>query len=229
MTNHLLLISDHLPFSQELIIDLQEHECSIHAGEFEHYTTDIQNKLQRYSLIIIDIHRHIDWVPGALEKFRELKHLSFLILSPSEKEQDCLNAFSAGADDYLKKPFVVAECVARIKALLRRSHNTPMDDAILSHGDLLINCLTRHAVMKNQALNLTNSQFNLLEIFLRYPGRVFSKEQLTEYSLGRKYTAYDRSIDVHVSHLRHKLSEDHHDESWIQTIRGYGYAFVAKG
>ena len=104
-----------------------------------------------------------------------------------------------------------------------------MDNATLSMGPLFLNCLTRQAVLDEQILSLTNSEFNVLEIFLRYPGRVLSKEQLTEYSLGRKYTAFDRSIDVHISNLRQKLNEDHHDESWIQTIRGYGYSFVAKG
>ena len=229
MNSQLLLISDHLSLSQDLIADLRQHHCDVHSAELNKIQTHIIQETSKYALIIFDVHHHIAWIPDILQKLQEHKHISFLILSASDKEQDCLDAFSAGADDYLKKPFVLAECVARIKALLRRTHNTPLDNAVIKHGELLLNCLTRQAVLENQPLNLTNSQFNLLEIFLRYPGRVLSKEQLTEYSLGRKYTAYDRSIDVHVSHLRHKLGEDHHDESWIQTIRGYGYSFVAKG
>jgi two-component system response regulator CpxR len=229
MNNCLLLISDNLSISQDLINDLKEHDCDVQSAEFSKIQANIVQETSKYTLIIFDVHHHIEWIREALQKLKDHQHIRFLILSASDKEQDCLDAFSAGADDYLKKPFVLAECVARIKALLRRAHTPSLDNAVLKHGELVLNCLTRQAVLENHQLNLTNSQFNLLEIFLRYPGRVLSKEQLTEYSLGRKYTAYDRSIDVHVSHLRHKLGEDHHDESWIQTIRGYGYSFVAKG
>jgi two-component system response regulator CpxR len=229
MNTQLLLISEDLQQSRALIADLKEHELFSDSLDFNTSISDIQTKVQRYTLIILDMHQHQSKMLNMLAKLRDFQNLYFLVLSPSEHEQDCLDAFSAGADDYLKKPFILAECVARIKALLRRSRQTPLDDAILVHGELVVNCLTRQAALSDLALNLTNSQFNILELFLRYPGRVFSKEQLTEYSLGRKYTAYDRSIDVHVSNLRHKLSADHHDESWIETIRGYGYAFIAKG
>lgn len=229
MNTQLVLISEDLSLSQNLISELKEHDIFLDTLDFNMPLSEVQAKIQRYHLIILDIHHHVSESFNLLSKLRNQENFYFLILNSSEKEQDCLDAFAAGADDYLKKPFILAECIARIKALLRRSNQTPLDDAILIHGDLIINCLTRQATLNNSHLNLTNSQFNILELFLRYPGRVFSKEQLTEYSLGRKYTAYDRSIDVHVSNLRHKLSADHHDESWIETIRGYGYAFIAKG
>lgn len=229
MNNNIFLFSDQLDLSAKLANDLKEHECILQTASPADLNSNLANKLQHFSLVVFDLHSTKTHIPHLLEHFKEFKHLHFLVLSPSENEQDCLDAFSAGADDYLKKPFVLAECVARIKALLRRSHYTPVDEAIITHGVLVLNCLTRQATLENKSLSLTNSQFNILEIFLRYPGRVLSKEQLTEYSLGRKYTAYDRSIDVHVSNLRHKLGMDQHDESWIQTVRGYGYAFVAKG
>ena len=229
MNNNILFICDDVKLSETLVTDLKDHQCEIQPLCLNELGSDIGNKVQRFSLVVFDIHDQKTNIPSLLELFKEYKHLHFLILGPSDNEQDCLDAFAAGADDYLKKPFVVAECVARIKALLRRSHATPMDDAIITHGSLVLNCLTRQAMLDSKSLTLTNSQFNILEIFLRYPGRVLSKEQLTEYSLGRKYSAYDRSIDVHISNLRHKLGDDHHDESWIQTVRGYGYAFVAKG
>jgi two-component system response regulator CpxR len=229
MNNHILLFSDQLDLSQTLINDLREHECVLQTASIEDLNSTIGHKVQHFSLVVFDLHSSKTDIPKLLDEFIAYKHLHFLVLSPSEQEQDCLDAFQAGTDDYLKKPFVLAECVARIKALLRRSHYAPVDEAIITHGALVLNCLTRQATLENKSLSLTNSQFNILEIFLRYPGRVLSKEQLTEYSLGRKYTAYDRSIDVHVSNLRHKLGMDQHDESWIQTVRGYGYAFVAKG
>lgn len=228
MNLELLLLSDHTHLSQNFLNDLKDHNFSVNMHHIDAFHQD-PHRAEPYALILFDIHHDMHKIIPLIEKARTFRHLGILILSPSPLETNCLDAFSAGADDYLRKPFLPAECIARIKALLRRFHATPMDEAILSHGPLYLNCLTRQVLLDNQQICLTNSEFNLLELFLRYPDRVLSKEQLTEYSLGRKYTAYDRSIDVHVSNLRHKLSEDHHDESWIQTIRGYGYAFVAKG
>jgi two-component system response regulator CpxR len=229
MNRQILLISDDTHASEQLVADLRDHALNIEMFDKRSIEDDILEKAQRFPLIILDSYNQPEKFIPLTEKVREQQHLYIFMLSQSTQEQDCLNAFEAGVDDYLKKPFIVAECVARIKALLRRAQSHKIDDAILSHGEIILNCFTRQAMLDNSPLNLTNSEFNILEIFLRYPGRVLSKEQLTEYSLGRKYTAYDRSIDVHVSNLRHKLSADHQDESWIETIRGYGYAFIAKG
>jgi two-component system, OmpR family, response regulator CpxR len=229
MNNEILLLSDDLDKSQVLIQDLQEHDLKIQADYIAHHLQQDLCQVEPFIIILLDIHHSLTPILELMNKLRSFIHLNLLVLSPSFEEQDCLNAFSHGADDYLKKPILIAELVARIKAIQRRTHNQLIDEATLSYGGLFLNCLTRQASLNDQILLLTNSEFNVLEIFLRYPGRVLSKEQLTEYSLGRKYTAFDRSIDVHISNLRQKLNEDHHDESWIKTIRGYGYAFVAKG
>jgi two-component system response regulator CpxR len=229
MNNEILLLTDDLALSQGLIQDLKDHACHIQADQIAHHLQQDLSQVEPFLIILLDIHQSLSKSFELMDKIRQLIHINIIVLSPSQEEQDCLEAFSHGADDYLKKPILLAELVARIKAVERRTHTTPMDNATLSHGSLFLNCLTRQALLEDQILMLTNSEFNVLELFLRYPGRVLSKEQLTEYSLGRKYTAFDRSIDVHISNLRQKLNEDHHDESWIKTIRGYGYAFVAKG
>jgi two-component system response regulator CpxR len=79
----------------------------------------------------------------------------------------------------------------------------------------------------NVTLELTNAEFNILEMLIKSPGQAFSKEELTEYALGRKYTAYDRSIDVHISNLRNKLGDNHKGEPILKTVRGFGYMFNA--
>ena len=229
MNHELLLLSDDLNQSQDLISALKEHELHIHEDSIIHHQQEAISKAEPFSIIILDIHGPIHAVFEFMDRLRQFIHLNIIVLSPSLEEKDCLDTFSHGADDYLKKPILMAELIARIKAIHRRIQVTPIDNATLMMGPLFLNCLTRQAVLNDQILALTNSEFNVLELFLRYPGRVLSKEQLTEYSLGRKYTAFDRSIDVHISNIRQKLNEDHHDESWIKTIRGYGYAFVAKG
>jgi two-component system, OmpR family, response regulator CpxR len=81
--------------------------------------------------------------------------------------------------------------------------------------------------MHGNHLELTNAEFNVLEMLIKSPGQAFSKEELTEYALGRKYTAYDRSIDVHISNLRNKLGDNPHGEPIVKTVRGFGYLFNA--
>lgn len=224
MSNLLLLLSDNFVKSQHVKHDLEE------AG-FDVFLMESSNleQAQNYHLVLIDIHQDFEFAKKTLKQLQQYPHLLIFIIGPDASLHFCLDAFEFGADDYLKKPFANAECFARIKALLKRSHLAPNTDSQLSIGPIQLNCLTRHASLHHEPLHLTNSEFNLLELFLRYPGRVLSKEMLTEYSLGRKYTLYDRSIDVHVSNLRHKINQDALDEGVIETVRGYGYTFVAKG
>ena len=79
--------------------------------------------------------------------------------------------------------------------------------------------------MTDNELELTNTEFNILEMLIKSPGQAFSKKELTEYAMGRKYTAYDRSIDVHISNLRNKLGDNPASGAWIKTLRGFGYFF----
>ena len=88
-----------------------------------------------------------------------------------------------------------------------------------------MDCTKRTVVFAGTMLDLTNTEFNILEMLMKSPNQAFSKEELTEYALGRKYTAYDRSIDVHISNLRNKLGDDKPGEEIIKTVRGFGYSF----
>ena len=224
MNHPLLLLSDNMHQTQVLIQNLIEAGFQIDA------ITDTElHQAQNHQLVLIDIHDQFEFARMCLKKLQHLPHLLIFIIGPDASLHYCLDAFEIGADDYLKKPFSNAECFVRIKALVKRSHLAPNTDSQLAYGPIQLNCLTRYAALNHEPLHLTNSEFNLLELFLRYPGRVLSKEMLTEYSLGRKYTLYDRSIDVHVSNLRHKINQDVLDEGMIETVRGYGYTFVAKG
>ena len=224
MNDPLLLLSDNMIKTQVFKKDL------IDAGFKIDLIQESQlEQAQNYHLVLIDIHHHFEFAKTCLKPLQQFPHLLIFILGPDASLHSCLDAFDLGTDDYLKKPFANAECFVRIKALLKRSHLAPNTDSQLCSGPIQLNCLTRHASLNHEQLHLTNCEFNLLELFLRYPGRVLSKEMLTEYSLGRKYTLYDRSIDVHVSNLRHKINQDALDEIMIETVRGYGYTFVAKG
>ena len=138
---------------------------------------------------------------------------------------DRIIGLEMGADDYVPKPCQPRELLARINAILRRSQQNP--DANAASASIVASGVTlfpskRQAMVGDSILELTSTEFNLLEVLMRHAGQVVSKENLSQEALDRKLAKFDRSIDVHISSIRHKLG----DASLIQTVRGLGYLFV---
>lgn len=159
-----------------------------------------------------------------LKMIRKHSNVPVVCLTQHDKEEDKLIAFDHGADDYLQKPCPLNELTARLKAILRRAHSQTLPlKNIIDYQDLKIDCTKRIVTFKQNTIPLTHTEFNILEILAQSPGRAFSKEELTQSAIGRKFTAYDRSIDVHISNLRHKLGKNDKGEHFISTIRGFGY------
>ncbi len=180
---------------------------------------------QSFEAIILDI------VLPTLNGFEILKtireHLDtpVLMLTARTDDIDRIIGLEIGADDYLPKPCNPRELVARLRAILRRTQKMPVHKPVIEHHQIIVDCSKRLAMHAGEELELTNTEFNILEMLIKSPGQAFSKEELTEYALGRKYTAYDRSIDVHISNLRNKLGEDASGEALVKTVRGFGYLF----
>ena len=188
----------------------------------------MKSKLEyaHYDLLILD------WMlPGesGLSLCQNLKAKAsspaIIMLTANGSENDRISGLEAGADDYLPKPCNPRELVARLRAILRRTQKTPVHKPIIEHHNIVVDCSKRIVKLAGEELELTNAEFNILEMLIKSPGQAFSKEELTEYALGRKYTAYDRSIDVHISNLRNKLGEDETGEAIVKTVRGFGYLF----
>ncbi len=162
-----------------------------------------------------------------LKAIREHLETPVLMLTARGDDIDRIVGLEIGADDYLPKPCNPRELVARLRAILRRTQKIPAQRPIIEHQGILVDCSKRIATQHGEVLELTNAEFNILEMLIKSPGQAFSKEELTEYALGRKYTAYDRSIDVHISNLRNKLGDNEEGEPIIKTVRGFGYMFNA--
>lgn len=162
-----------------------------------------------------------------LQAIREHTMTPVLFLTAREDDVDKLLGLEMGADDYLLKPCDPAELIARLRAILRRtSQSQPTNTKrLIEYHGIRVDCGKRMVHLDGEALDLTNTEFNILEILIKSPGQAFSKEELTEYAIGRKFTAYDRSIDVHISNLRNKLGDNPEEEPWIKTVRGFGYLF----
>jgi len=153
-----------------------------------------------------------------------LADVPILILTARADEQDRLEGFQSGADDYLTKPFSPAELIARIRAILRRS--VGVSHALIELGVLRIDPRSRRVFACEQEVSLTPQEFDLLHLLASHPGRVFSREELLERVWGYSYLGNTRTVDVHVNRLRQKLAVDDVCQDLITTEWGVGYKLV---
>ena len=162
-----------------------------------------------------------------LRKLRDSSRIPVLLLTARGEDVDRIVGLEIGADDYLPKPFNPRELVARIRAILRRAGGkgeAPVPEAIRV-GDVELDPATRSVLHRGKPVELTSVEFGLLQVLLREAGRVVTREALVDEVLGRKFSPFDRSIDMHVSKVRKKLG-DSGSEDYIKTIRGAGYIFA---
>jgi two-component system response regulator CpxR len=153
-----------------------------------------------------------------------------LMLTTKGDELDRIFGLELGADDYLAKPFNPRELLARIGAILRRSGWQSEDDdtlrpPIIRSGDIELDLAARSVAKAGQSIRLTSAEFGLLQIFLESPGTVLTREMLIKRVLGRRFSPFDRSIDLHVSNLRRKLGSQADGTHRIRTVHGVGYFY----
>ncbi|MCX2778819.1 response regulator transcription factor [Microbulbifer thermotolerans] len=151
------------------------------------------------------------------------RSLPVLMLTAKGDTVDRIVGLEMGADDYLPKPCNPRELAARLRAVLRRGRVEPENDGTLSSGPLRLLPSEHQGYWEDQPLSLTGAEFAVLKVLVQHAGEVVSKEILTETALGRKLMPYDRSIDVHVSNIRKKLSKQGASRDLIINIRGAGY------
>ena len=175
-----------------------------------------------YDLVILDVMLPIIDGFSVLQQLRRRKDVPVILLTARVRHHDRILGLNAGADDYLPKPFDPDELQARIRAVLRRT-DAMKGSKDVSIGDIRINAAKRKVWIAGSPAELTEMEFDLLEILMRSAGRVVSRDELTVALFQRKAAPYDRILDVHISHLRKKLEGG---RSLIRTIRGVGYVFA---
>jgi two-component system response regulator CpxR len=221
-----------------LLVDDDVQLCKLLAERLasEGYTMDTVHDgargLERalsmeYALVVLDL-----MLPGmhgldVLRRLRKVSPVPVLILTARGEDSDRILGLEMGADDYVPKPFNPRELIARIRAILRRTGRAEASAGPLAVGDLRIDPAVREVWLEDAPLDLTSAEFTLLEAFMREPGRVLSREQLTDSVLGRKLGPFDRVIDVHVSNLRRKLGVPQGGQR-IKAVRGSGYLFAPR-
>jgi len=155
---------------------------------------------------------------------RAESRVPIIMLTARSTEEDKLTGLDLGADDYVTKPFSLRELVARVRAVLRRTNEREEEAAQdATFGDLIIS-FTRHEVTRGgQVVDLTPTEFKLLEVLARNPGRAFTRPQLIDEVLGMDFLGFERTIDVHVMNLRRKIEPDPAHPIYVKTIFGVGY------
>ncbi len=176
--------------------------------------------------VILDV-----MLPGAdgWEICRQLRRISdvpILMLSAREEEIDRVLGLSLGADDYVVKPFSPRELVERVKAILRRTRPAQVPETTLHHNGLSLDPLKRRVALSGQPIELTAAEYKLLHALMVAPGRVFSREELLGQLYDQGEAVIDRTVDVHIGHLRQKLGDDPATPTFIHTLRGFGYRFA---
>jgi DNA-binding response OmpR family regulator len=176
-------------------------------------------------LVILDL-----MLPGRdgltlCREFRAAGKAGILILTAKGDESDRVVGLELGADDYLTKPFSLAELLARVRSILRRYRMTDDDDAerMRTLGPFSIDLASRSLVRDERNIVLTRTEFDLLERITRWPGRVFSREELLDAVRGGDTAAFDRAVDRHISNLRAKIEPDVKDPKYVITVWGVGY------
>lgn len=214
---HILIVDD-----EELIRDVIKE-----YAENESFTCDEASNGEKaidlvtykdYDLIIMDIMMpHMDGYQ-AIKEIKKIKDIPVIMLSARTDEIDKLQGFELGIDDYVTKPFSPKELIARIKAVTKRNK----EEDILTVGNISLNNLSREVIVDKKVVEVTHTQFELLELFLSNKGIALSRDKIIESIWGYDYEADDRTIDAHIKLLRSKLGPYRKS---IKTIRKVGYKF----
>lgn len=161
-------------------------------------------------------------------ELRKISDVPILMLTAREEEIDRVLGLSLGADDYVVKPFSPRELVERVKAILRRTTRRPDPVSQFCHASLTLDVEKRRVTLDGQLIDLTAVEYKLLQALMSSPGRAFSRDDLLNHIYQRGETVVDRVIDVHIGHLRQKLSDDPAAPIYIETVRGFGYRFAER-
>ena len=218
-----------------LVVDDEDTICEVIKLnlELEGFTVDTANsaeevlskELTDYRLFILDVMMgemsgfelasHIRQNPGA-------KNIPIIICTAKDREEDLVEGFNRGIDDYIRKPFSMRELVLRVKSVLRRTETTLGNDNTISYGDLVLNIERKQCHISGEEVALTKKEFEILRLLLSNRGKIFSREEILDIVWEDDVLVIDRTIDVNINRLRKKIGIYGND---IITKQGFGYGF----
>ena len=222
MSVTVLLVEDDPRLGKTIRSELERNDFIVHHA----FDGDIAKRLfsqEPIEIVLLDI--NVPYVNGfeLCKIFRSLNPgVPIIMLTALGELDDKMNAFSAGADDYMVKPFNITELMARMKVFIKRRSLNESYKEVLEAGDLVINILEKEVIRAGVPINLTAKEFKLLELLVRNKGKVFSKTELAEKVWGLSYDTGTNTIEVYINFLRNKIDKPF-KEKLIYTKTGFGY------
>lgn len=232
-TSRILVVEDEELIRQMLVLSLEEEGYEVVTAPDGRTAlgllqdAEANDKLSPFNLLILDL-----MLPqlNGLDLCRLLRYqgnlVPILILSAKASETDRVLGLEVGADDYLTKPFSMRELIARCRALLRRQRFSSLPQTpVLQFRDINLYQQECRVTVRGEEVNLSPKEFKLLELFIGYPRRVWSREQLIDHVWGADFLGDTKTVDVHIRWLREKLEKDPSQPEYLITVRGFGYRF----
>lgn len=222
----ILVVDDEKVMVKGLKFNLENEGYLVDVGYHGREAVEMARR-QDYDLILLDLMMpEIDGLEACMQ-IRSFSAVPIIMLTARGEDTDKLLGFEYGADDYVTKPFNILELKARIRALLRRAGSREKKEsaALVRQGPWVLDAEARSAQNEQSAAELTAKEFDLLELLMRNPGKVYSREQLLNLVWGYDYTGDYRTVDVHMRRLREKMEENSANPVYLLTKWGVGYYF----
>ncbi len=227
MGNKVLVVDDEKLIVKGLKFSLEQDEmkvdCAYDGGEAVKLARENQ-----YDIILLDVMLPVFDGFEVLKQIREFSNVPIIMLTAKGDDMDKILGLEYGADDYMTKPFNILEVKARIKAIIRRSgkHVKDTDEGkVIRKGELVMDIDARRVVIEGKEINLTAKEFDVLELLLNNPNKVYSREKLLNTVWGSEYPGDVRTVDVHIRRLREKIEKTPSEPNYVYTKWGVGYYF----
>lgn len=223
MNGKILVVEDERAIREMIALYLQNQQYLV--LEAEDYPSAVNQLSEKPQLILLD------WMlPGRsgiqfidyLKKHEEYAKIPIIMLTARSAEEDCIHCLSAGADDYITKPFSPKILLARIEALWRRSYDPPSH--LINIDNLILDQEAQRVYSQQREIDLSGTEYKLLHFLMTHPEKVYSREQLLDFIWGNDIYVEDRTVDSYIRRLRKSL-EPYGFDRYIQTVRGSGYRF----
>ena len=219
----ILVVDDEKTLVKGIKFNLENEGYQVDTGYDGHEAVELARS-GSYDLIILDIMMpELDGLEACM-RIREFSTVPIIMLTARSEDTDKVIGFEYGADDYIAKPFNILELKARIRAMLRRSALVSSStETVITVGNITIDTEKRIATKKDKTVELTVKEFDVFDLLIKNPGRVYSREMLLNIIWGYEYQGDIRTVDVHIRRLREKMEEDPANPEYIMTKWGVGY------
>ncbi len=224
MARRALVVDDEKIIVKGLKFSLEQDDLEVDTAYDGEEAVELAKK-NSYDIILLDV--MLPKLTGfeVCQQIRDFSNVPIIMLTAKGDDMDKILGLEYGADDYITKPFNILEGKARIKAIMRRTSKSDSSPSVIKYGDLQLNSEYRRVYVKDKEINLTSREYEVLELLVSTPGKIYGREELLKTIWGDEYPGDERTVDVHVRRLREKLESNPSEPRFVKTKWGSGYYF----